>query len=90
MRIVFCVPLAIIALYESAVDGKSKNGWMTSWLGGSDDDGLDLLSDDNARDPKVDDDGLQISKVPFTELIKVFPNISQVSKTVSTRGYGVD
>jgi hypothetical protein len=77
MRIVFFIPLGIIALYETVEDGKDQNGWMATWLRSSDIDD-NILSDDDAKDPKVDHDGLQISKVPFKELIKAFPNISQV------------
>ena len=36
-----------------------------------------------ARDPQVDDEEGIISKVPFEELIKVFPNTRQVRRSLS-------
>lgn len=51
---------------------------MENWFRGNDEGSED--SPEN-RDPIVDDptcEGLEISKVPFSELIKVFPNTAQV------------
>lgn len=71
----FCVPLALIALYEASL-GEQQNTWMTKWLS-SDNQGDEDYPE--TRDPEVNEpDGLKITKVPFEELIKVFPNTQQV------------
>ena len=81
MRLVFLVPLTIIALYETSE--VNQQTWVRNWLRGFDE------GDENyphSRDPVVDDpedQGREISKVPFTELIKVFPNTAQVSRSFS-------
>ncbi|KAI0268117.1 calcium activated cation channel [Gloeopeniophorella convolvens] len=80
MTILFFVPLTLIALYESS--SLSKNRWLDGFL-----NGLPLDDDDSpaARDPEVNGDdaqnGLVISKVPFSELIKVFPNTHESSES---------
>lgn len=77
MIAVFFVPLAIIAFYEATFDS-NKHTWMKNWLRGDDEGEADSPRN---RDPEVDDpecEGLQISKVPFEELIKVFPNTQEV------------
>ena len=77
MGIIFIIPLTLIAFYESTFD-KRKHVWMESWFGGDDEGSKDCPEN---RDPKVDDpncEGLEISKVPFDELIKVFPKTDQV------------
>jgi hypothetical protein len=51
---------------------------MENWFRGNDEGSADSLEN---RDPIVDDptcEGLEISRVPFSELIKVFPNTAQV------------
>lgn len=78
MGFIFFIPLTFIALFESVFD-RRKHTWMDSWFRGNDEGEED--SPEN-RNPDVDDagvGGLKISKVPFEELIKVFPNTSQVS-----------
>lgn len=67
----------MIAFYESTFD-RRKHKWMNAWFRGNDEGEEDRPE---YRDPIVDDpacDGLVISKIPFEELIKVFPNTSQV------------
>ncbi|KDQ64365.1 hypothetical protein JAAARDRAFT_144983 [Jaapia argillacea MUCL 33604] len=77
MRVVFFIPLGIIALYESSTAAGGK-GWIKEWFGG--DEGEDEDTPEN-RNPQVDEEeGLVISKVPFEELIKVFPNTMQSSE----------
>ncbi|KAF8914195.1 calcium activated cation channel [Gymnopilus junonius] len=79
MSFVFFIPLCFIALYESAFN-RRKNSWMETWFRGIDEGEEDSPAN---RDPIVDDPncpGLQISKVPFEELIKVFPNTEQSSE----------
>ncbi|EPQ59899.1 hypothetical protein GLOTRDRAFT_35258 [Gloeophyllum trabeum ATCC 11539] len=79
MRILFLVPLTVIALYESA--NRSNNHWVQEWFG-REDDGND---DDPAhKDPEVNADdaaqGLEISRVKFDDLVKKFPNTMQSSE----------
>lgn len=79
MRVLFIVPLTLIALYESVLNDE-KNAWMKDWLRG---DNEGDASYPEVRDPEVDEQGsngeqLVISKVKFDELIKAFPNTTQV------------
>lgn len=75
MSAIFIIPLTCIALYESTRDS-NKGHWVDNWFRGDNEGSQDSPSN---RDPAVDDEhGLQISKVPFTELIKVFPVVTQV------------
>lgn len=86
MGTIFFVPLIFIALFESMLSDR-KNTWMNTWFRGNDEGEEDSPT---SRNPAVDDPnypGLEISKVPFEELIKMFPNTSQVGQscvTVST------
>jgi hypothetical protein len=74
MTVVFFIPLTIIALFESSFRPRN-NKWMARWLSGNDEGDMD---DPSARDPSVEDgEGLEISKVPFTELVKAFPDTTQ-------------
>lgn len=79
MRIVFFIPLSIIALFEST-SAKPTNQWMSNFMNGAP---VEEDEDNPAvRNPDVDgedgESGLKISKVPFEELIKVFPNTHEV------------
>jgi len=80
MGFIFFVPLTLIALYESLFD-RRKHTWMENWFRGNDEGEEDTPAN---RNPTVEDDprcpGMQISKVPFEELVKVFPNTSQSSE----------
>ncbi|KAF7967273.1 hypothetical protein HWV62_35029 [Athelia sp. TMB] len=82
MSLIFFPTLAIIALYESSQQG-SKNRWVKNWFIGRDqaDSGFE---DPKHQDPEVEGEdavkGLEISRVPFAELIKVFPNTHQSSE----------
>jgi len=76
MTTAFFLPLSAIAFYESTVRPK-KNSWMTNWLTGIDEGEADAPEN---QDPEVDNEGLRISRVPFAELIKVFPNTQQSSE----------
>ncbi|KZT29239.1 hypothetical protein NEOLEDRAFT_1174961 [Neolentinus lepideus HHB14362 ss-1] len=80
MRVVFIVPLTIIALYESANGSNSR--WVQEWFG-PEDDGDD--DDPRHQDPEVStedaEQGLAISRVKFDELVKAFPNTMQSSET---------
>jgi hypothetical protein len=79
----FFIPMTVIALYEST---SSKNRWLDDFIGGPP---LDETDSSAARDPEVDgedaENGLVISKVPFFELVKAFPNVHEVSSLICTR-----
>ncbi|KXN86125.1 Calcium channel YVC1 [Leucoagaricus sp. SymC.cos] len=79
MSFIFFIPLTVIALYESTFSSEfgRKNGWMNNWFRGDDEGAEDSVEN---RNPTVDDvncRGMEISKVPFEELVKVFPNTTQ-------------
>lgn len=77
MGIIFFIPLVLIASFESIFD-RRKHTWMKNWFRGND-EGVEDTPE--YRDPVADDPqcaGLEISKVPFSDLIKVFPNTSVV------------
>lgn len=77
MGFLFFIPLAVIAFYESTLDNR-KFVWMEHWFRGDDEGSRDLPEN---RNPVVDDplcEGLQISKVPFEELINAFPKTEKV------------
>ncbi|KAI0307033.1 calcium activated cation channel [Multifurca ochricompacta] len=79
MTVLFFIPMTIIALHEST---SSRDGWLNDFISGP-----SLEDDDSpaARDPEVDGEdagnGLAISKVPFSELVKAFPNTHESSET---------
>jgi hypothetical protein len=77
MITIFFVPLALIAFYEASFH--AENAWTKNWLRG-----VVSIEDDSPliRDPEVsvdECDGFEISKVPYEELIKAFPDTTQVS-----------
>jgi len=79
MSFIFFIPLTIIALYESTLSS-GRNAWVENWFHGDDEGAQDSPAN---RNPTVDDPGcrgMEISKVPFEELIKVFPNTTQSSE----------
>ncbi|KAJ3758886.1 calcium activated cation channel [Lentinula raphanica] len=82
MSVLFFIPLTMIAFYET-VFTRQENEWITNWLHGNN-EGDSTYPE--TRDPEVDgpdaDAGLRISKVPFMELIKVFPNTAQSSEAL--------
>ena len=82
MSVIFFIPLTVIAFYETVIK-REENEWLTNWLAG-DSQGDNTYPE--TRDPEVDGEdaeaGLSISKVPFTELIKVFPNTAQSSEAL--------
>lgn len=77
MTILFFIPMAVISLYETT---SSKNRWLDDLINGTALDEDDSLA---ARDPEVDEEDARndivISRVPFSELVKAFPNIHEVS-----------
>ena len=77
MSVLFFIPMTMIALYESY---SPKRRWLDEFINGT-----PLEDEDSplARDPEVGGEdaanGLVISRVPFSELVKEFPNIHEVS-----------
>lgn len=91
MVTIFFIPLSMIAFYEAAA-GSHKHTRMYTWLQGENEGDEDYPE---TRDPDVDEDGLKISKVPFEELIKVFPDTHQsteanIIKEVKTVGQSTE
>ncbi|EJF62394.1 calcium activated cation channel [Dichomitus squalens] len=82
MQVVFFIPLCVIALFEAHLD-PAKNRWVKDWFTSPDEGGEDAP---HFQDPEVNGDdgarGLKISKVPFSELIKAFPDTTHSSETV--------
>ncbi|OJA19294.1 hypothetical protein AZE42_00451 [Rhizopogon vesiculosus] len=78
MRVIFFIPLTIIALYETS---SMKQSWMVNWLRA--DDEVDT-QDPFVLNPVVEgsdaEQGLEITKVPFDDLIKSFPDTTQSSE----------
>ena len=79
MGIVFFIPVCVIALFESQLD-PSTHRWVKDWFSSPDEGGEDAP---HFQDPVVTGEdaerGLQISKVPFSEIIKQFPDTTHVS-----------
>jgi len=78
MTVLFFIPMTVVALYESS---PSKHRWLDSFINGTP---MDEDDSPAACNPEVDGEdarnGLVISKVPFSELVKVFPNTQQSSE----------
>jgi hypothetical protein len=75
MRFLFGIPLLLIALYEATLDPR-KNSFTRAWFEANEEE-----DGENAeyQDPDVEEDDGKISKTKFADLIKDFPNTSQVS-----------
>ncbi|KIY69733.1 hypothetical protein CYLTODRAFT_420417 [Cylindrobasidium torrendii FP15055 ss-10] len=78
MRCLFIVPLTMIAVFETSANS-APNLWVRDWLRDSN-EGDETYPE--SRDPEIEDGHLQISKVPFNELIKVFPNTARSTETL--------
>ncbi|KAI0363530.1 calcium activated cation channel [Pilatotrama ljubarskyi] len=85
MVVVFFVPLSMIAIYETELR-KSNNRWLSKWFHSSDEGGEDVtLFEDPETSVEDADRGLQLSKVPFKELVKDFPDATHSSEAVIMR-----
>ncbi|KAI1796187.1 calcium activated cation channel [Ganoderma leucocontextum] len=84
---VFFIPLCLIGLFESQFD-PSTHRWMKDWFSSPDEGGEDAP---HFQDPEVTGDnaerGLRISKVPFSELIKQFPDTTRSSETLMLKEF---
>ena len=79
MMVLFFIPLCVIALYEAELD-PAKNRWVRDLFAHPDEGGEDTPEfEDPGVHPLDHAKGLQISKVPFEELVKVFPDTTRVS-----------
>jgi hypothetical protein len=92
MSIVFFVPLSMIAVFESISNPGSKT-WIERWLRGIDEGEPDVPEN---RDPVTDGDSVRegeegpiISRVKFSELISVFPNVQQVGYSLLFPKFGL-
>lgn len=76
MTVLFFVPLSAIAFLEASWMQRS---WVVQWLNGEDEIDLEnpAIIDPVVEGPEAEH-GLQISKVPFNELVRKFPNTTQV------------
>jgi len=78
MSVVFFIPLVLVTLWESQLDAK-KNAFMKNLFDGVEEGEGD---DPANQDPSTDhENGLQISKTPFEELVKAFPNTYQSAES---------
>ncbi|TFK68209.1 calcium activated cation channel [Pluteus cervinus] len=80
MGTAFFIPLSFIAFFESSTETR-RNRWLKDWLRSGDEGEAETPAH---RDPIVDDQdcpGLSISKVPFEDLIQVFPNTQESAET---------
>lgn len=75
MMVLFFIPLTALALFETTLD-TTTNRFMKNWFGATEDGEED---DPENQDPDVDEEGMVLSKVPFAELVKAFPNTQVVS-----------
>ncbi len=81
MRVMFFLPLCAIALYEAQLD-PAKNRWVKDWFTSSDDGGENVPHYQNPEVSGTDADrGLAISKVPFEDLVAMFPDTTHVSRS---------
>lgn len=81
----------VIAVFEALRWNRTKpNSWMNNWFRGDDEGASDSPAN---RNPTVDDpncQGMEISKVPFEELIKVFPNTQMVDLNIAQPKYATN
>lgn len=69
MSVVFVVPLTLIALFESQISN-SRSRRLRSYFR---DIPPEEEGDEKVENPSCDNEGGEISRVSFEELIKVFP-----------------
>jgi hypothetical protein len=74
MLVLFSAPLTVLAVCEILMGTQST--YIRNWFG---DSGFGDEDTPEAQNPEVDhENGLKISKVPFNDLIKKFPNPNRV------------
>jgi hypothetical protein len=72
MRTLFFIPLILIALYETYLDPRT-NKYTRAWFEANKEGDEDDPECQNPKVPQDEQEG-EISKVPFDQLIKAFPN----------------
>lgn len=89
MMVLFFVPLCAIALYEAELD-PAKNRWVRDLFAHPDEGGEDTPEFENpgvhAEDAAK---GLAISRVPFEELVRAFPDTTRVGDLFLCVGEGM-
>ena len=79
MTIIFFVPLTCIAIWESLLEN-GKNHFVKDWFAPDNDDEFELQ---DAKDPEVEEEsGARITKVPFNDLVSIFPNAYMVRRGI--------
>lgn len=80
MMIIFFIPLNVIALWETTLSKSTSNllnGWYSFAQEGEEDN-------PDIQNPEIDDEnGLTISRVPFSDLVRAFPNTQIVKSSKS-------
>jgi hypothetical protein len=70
MSVVFCIPLTLVALFESQLNLRANSRLKQYFEGGPEED----EDDETLQDPDCeDDDEGDICRVKFKDLVKVFP-----------------
>lgn len=82
MSVLFFIPLACIAVFEAG-SNSPEGGWVQNLWIHPDQGGAVGEEQPDVKDPEVDaadqGKGWKISKVPFDELVKMFPDTTHVS-----------
>jgi len=92
MLVIFFIPLCCIALYEVTLQSP-KNNWLKNWFLNRDQADSSTESEGAAcQNPEVNgedgESGLEISRIKFAELVKVFPNTHQSSEATVLKEIG--
>src|SRR6267154_2650519 len=92
MSVIFFVPLCCIALFEVTFQSR-KNNWLQIWLLNRDQSDASTDYEGAACiNPVVDgvdaENGLEISRFGFAEIVKVFPNTRQSSEATLLKEIG--
>ncbi|KAI0727308.1 hypothetical protein C8Q72DRAFT_841133 [Fomitopsis betulina] len=88
MMVLFFIPLCAIALYEAELD-PAKNRWVRDLFAHPDEGGEDTPEFENpglhAEDAAK---GLAISRVPFEELVRAFPDTTRSNEALMLNEFG--
>lgn len=76
MSFLFCFPLGLIALWESQLHRRSQAFVKNIYQNIKEDEEDEAVNQDPTTENE--EQGLEISKVKFDDLVKVFPNSFQV------------
>ncbi|KAG9317378.1 hypothetical protein JVU11DRAFT_1577 [Chiua virens] len=86
MTIIFFIPLSIIAFFEASSTHRS---WVMHWLNGEAEIDFEnpAITDPVVEGPDAER-GLQISKVPFNQLVRKLPNTAQSTEATLLKELG--